>query len=181
MNILFLYGSLREKSINKALGTAAREYVPEGVEVELCGVENLPLYNEDLENAFPPEARALKEKIGGADGVIIATPEFNRGMPGVLKNAIDWSSRPSGEHPWGGKPVAVLGASSGPRGAIVAQYDVKRTMLYFGAQVMGQPEFYLDNSDKKIVDGVLKDEKTKEYLKRFLTAFSEHVRKTKAQ
>lgn len=182
MNVLFIHGSLREGSINKALGIAAQELVPEGMSVELCGVGDLPLYNEDLEKeSFPAEAASFKEKIASADGVIIATPEFNRGMPGVLKNALDWSSRPSGEHPWGGKPVAVLGASSGPRGTIVAQYDVKRIMNYFGANLMGQPEFYTDNSDKKIEDGVLRDEKTREYLRRFLAAFSEYAQKTGAR
>ena len=175
MRVLVIYGSLRTLSINKALAEAARELAPDGMTIQLTGVSGLSLYNEDQENPLPKEAADLKEKIRLADGVIIATPEFNRGMPGPLKNALDWVSRPSGEHPWGEKPVGVIGASSGPRGAVTAQYDVKRMMLYFGAHVMGTPEFYVDNSDKKIDGGVVRDEQTKEYLQRYLAAFKAHV------
>lgn len=175
MHIIALCGSLRAGSINKALALEAAK-LSEGFTIEIADIASLSHYNGDLEtSAFPQEAAALKEKIAAADGVLFFTPEFNRGMPGVLKNAIDWTSRPSGEHPWGGKPVGVLGASSGPRGTIVAQYDLKRTMNYFGAHVLGQPEFYVDNSDKKIDGGEVKDDKTREYLKKYLSAFKAHV------
>lgn len=177
MNIVALCGSLREGSINKALMYAAQK-LADGMTVEHLPIDNLPLYNQDIEeSAFPPEAAALKDKIRAASGILIFTPEFNRGMPGVLKNAIDWTSRPSGQHPWGGKPVGILGASSGPRGTIVAQYDLKRTMLYFGAHVMGTPEFHVDNTDDKIVDGELRNEKTRGYLVKYLAAFRAHVEK----
>ncbi|HEY4522113.1 MAG TPA: NAD(P)H-dependent oxidoreductase [Candidatus Paceibacterota bacterium] len=179
MNILVIYGSLREKSINKALAQAIAEHKLDGMDVELCGVGDLPLYDQDIEqSAFPPEALEFKRKIAEAEGVIIVTPEYNRSMPGSLKNAIDWSSRPSGQHPWGGKPVGVMGASSGARGTIVAQYDLKRIMNYFGAHLMGNPEFHLDNSDEKITDdGVLQDEKTIAHLKKYLESFKSHVEK----
>ena len=177
MNIVALCGSLRAGSINKTLAVEAAK-MAEGMSIELLPIDNLPLFNQDLEeSAFPEAAKLLKEKIAAASGVLIFTPEFNRGMPGPLKNALDWSSRPSGQHPWGGKPIGVLGASSGPRGTIVAQYDLKRMMNYFGAHVLGQPEFYVDNSDKKIDGGEIKDEKTRDYLKRYLEAFKTHVEK----
>lgn len=177
MNILALCGSLRAGSINKTLAEEAAK-MAQGMTIELARIDDLPPYNQDVEeSAFPREATALKEKIRAASGVLFFTPEFNRGMPGVLKNAIDWTSRPSGQHPWGGKPVGVLGASSGPRGTIVAQYDLKRSMNYFGAHVMGQPEFYVDNSDKKVDGGALKDEKTRDYLAKYLAAFETHVKR----
>lgn len=177
MHILAICGSLGTASINRILAHEAAK-IADGMTVEIVDIGGLPLYNEDVEKAsFPVAATELKEKIRAADGVLIFTPEFNRGMSGALKNALDWTSRPSGTHPWGGKPVGVLGASSGPRGTIVAQYDVKRTMNYFGAHVLGQPEFYVDNSDKKIEAGRLKDEKTREYLVRYLTAFKTLVEK----
>ena len=175
MNVLAICGSLRAGSINKALALEATK-LADGMTVEMAEIGNLPLFNEDIEkSAYPREATALKEKIAAADGVLFFTPEYNRGLPGVLKNAIDWTSRPSGQHPWGGKPVGVLGASSGPRGTIVAQYDLKRTLTYFGCHILGTPEFYVDNSDKKIADGELKDEKTREYLVKYLAAFKAHV------
>lgn len=175
MHIIAFCGSLRTGSINKSLALEAVN-LADGMDVELADIGGLPLYNQDVEeSAYPAEAAALKEKLAAANGVLFFTPEFNRGMPGVLKNAIDWTSRPSGQHPWANKPVGVLGASSGPRGTIVAQYDLKRTMNYFGAHVLGQPEFYVDNSDKKITDGTLHHEKTREYLKKYLAAFRAHV------
>ncbi len=179
MNILIIYGSLREKSLNKALAHAAQTMAPEGVDIELTGVGDLPLYNQDLEGEkeYPAVARAFKEKIRTADGVIIVTPEYNRGISGALKNAIDWTSRPSGQHPWGGKPIGVMGVSSGDRGTIVAQYDLKRTLNYFGSHVMGQPEFYLNGTGKFDDAMKLTDEKTKEYVVRYLTAFKAHVEK----
>jgi chromate reductase len=138
-------------------------------------VPDFPLYSQERENTYPADIQSFKEKIIAADGVIIVTPEYNRGMPAALKNAFDWVSRPDGTQPWRAKAVGVMGASSGSRGAVVAQYDVKRMMLYFGAHMMGQPEFYVDNSDKKIENCVLKDEKTKEYLRKYLAAFKAHV------
>jgi chromate reductase len=177
MNVLVIQGSLREKSINKGLANAMLGMLPEGMTMELAGVSDIPLFNEDLElTEYPERAKKLKEKIKSADGVLFVTPEYNRGMPGALKNAIDWVSRPDGERTFSNKPVGVLGASSGARGAQAAQYDLKRAMMYFGAHIMGQPEFYVDNSDGKIDEnGVLLHEKTKEYLRRYLAAFKAHV------
>lgn len=177
MNVLTIYGSLSERSINKGLANAMLESLPEDMTMELSGVHDIPLFNEDIElTQYPDKAALLKERIKNADGVLFVTPEYNRGMPGALKNAIDWVSRPDGERTFSGKPVGVLGASSGARGAQAAQYDLKRAMTYFGAHIMGQPEFYVDNSDKKIDEnGVLQHEKTKEYLKRYLLAFKTHI------
>ncbi len=176
MNILVIYGSLSEKSLNKDLANAMPALSPADMHLEIVRVPEFSLYSRERETVFPTDVAAFKQKIADADGVIIVTPEYNRGIPGSLKNFIDWTSRPSGKHPWSGKLVAVLGASSGPRGTIVAQYDLKRIMNHLGAHLMGSPEFYLDNSDKKINDaGELVDEKTKGYLQKYLTAFEAHV------
>ena len=177
MNILVIYGSLNEKSINKGLADAMPPLASEGMRLEIVRIPEFPLYSQEREDAFPANITAFKGRIAAADGVIIVTPEYNRGMPGSLKNVLDWTSRPTGQHPWSGKSVGVIGASSGPRGTIVAQYDLKRIMNYFGAHLMGSPEFYVDNSDKKIEDGILKDEKAKDYLKKYLAAFKVHIEK----
>ncbi len=176
MHIIAICGSLRSGSINKALALEAQKMA--NFDLHLADIGNLPLYNQDVEiSSYPAEAAALKESLSKADGILFFCPEFNRGIPGVLKNAIDWVSRPSGTHPFSGKPVGVLGASSGPRGTIVAQYDLKRMMNYFGAHLMGNPEFYVDNSDKKIDGGEIRDEKTREYLQKYVDAFKAHAEK----
>ncbi len=177
MNVIAIYGSLREKSVNKALARACQAHTPEEMTIELMGVGGLPLYNQDDElTNYPAIAVEAKQKIATADGVLIVTPEYNRTPPGALKNFLDWTSRPEGQHPWAGKPVGVLGASNGLRGASFAQYDIRRIMSYFNANVMGQPEFYFGEAPKKIdEDQNITDEKTIEVLKKFLAAFKTHV------
>ena len=176
MNVLIVYGSLREKSLNKALANAAKALAPEGMDASVLGIEGFPLYSDTIENAgFPDIATRYKELIRAADGIIVATPEYNRSMPGSFKNVLDWTSRGK-DVPWRGKPVGVIGASDGVRGASFAQYDVKRIMAYFGAHVMGQPEFYFGEADKKLDDdGNITDEKTKQVLTKYLAAFKAYV------
>lgn len=181
MNLLAISGSLRKDSFNTALLRAVAARAKEGVEVTLADLASLPLYNQDLEAAYPAQAQALKDKIRAADAVIIATPEFNRSIPGVLKNAIDWTSRPYGDNAWKGKPVYVMGASSGPIGTAPAQYDLKKIMLYLDAYVLGQPEFYLGNVVGKFDGaGVLTDESTIEHIDKALAAFTAFVERFRA-
>ncbi len=178
-NILIVYGSLRKQSSNKALAHAFSELAPDTMKTEVIGVESLPFYNQDLEADFPASAKGFKEKIRAADGIILVTPEYNRSVPGVLKNMIDWTSRPYGDSAWDGKPVGILGTSVGAIGAALAQYHLKQIMNYLNTHVMGQPEFYLNASDKFDAEGKLADESTKEHVKKFLTAFEAHVAKFK--
>lgn len=178
MNIVAISGSLRKASYNTALLRAAQKLAPE-MNIEILDISALPVFNQDMElTDYPPAARALKEKIAAADGALLAVPEFNRGVASSMKNFLDWSSRPEGEPlPWAKKPVGILGASSGMRGANLAQFDVRRTMGYFNAFVMPQPEFYLANDEdgKFDADMNLVDVKSAEYLKKFLAAFAKHI------
>jgi chromate reductase len=141
MRILGISGSLRERSYNRALLRAARELLPEGVELVGHELGELPFYDGDVETAGDPDSVvALKEAIRDADAVLIATPEYNRGVPGVLKNAIDWASRPPLGSPLTGKPVAIMGASTGRGGTARAQEQLRSALEFSRANVLEQPE-----------------------------------------
>lgn len=160
--ILVISGSLRAQSFNSSLARAAGDMVPEGVHVEYADISLLPLYNADLEGNFPAPAQVLKDQIESADGIIFVTPEYNRSIPGVLKNAIDWASRPWGKNSFARKHILVMGASNGPIGTAVAQQDLKKIMLHLDAQVMGQPELFVGVAQEKFNEqGELIDDKTK--------------------
>jgi len=137
MRLLTISGSLREGSYNTALARAAADVAPEGVEVELFnGLGELPLFDADLEGDEHPAVRHLRESIGDADAVLFVTPEYNGSIPGVLKNAVDWASRPRGEAALLNKTVAVAGASTGQYGALWAQQDLRRILGIAGARVV---------------------------------------------
>jgi chromate reductase len=141
VEILGIAGSLREASYNRALLRAARELLPQGVELEEFDLRGLPLYDGDVEAAGDPgPVAALKEAIRGADALLIATPEYNRGVPGVLKNAVDWASRPPLASPLTGKPVAIMGASTGRGGTARAQDQLRAALEFSRANVIEQPE-----------------------------------------
>jgi chromate reductase, NAD(P)H dehydrogenase (quinone) len=138
MRILAVSGSLRESSFNSSLLRAALEATPEGVELELWeGLGDLPLYHEDLEHDVPESVRHLREDWAAAEAILFSTPEYNGSVPGGLKNAIDWASRPRLEAVLRNKPVAVVGASTGQFGALWAQQDLKRILGIAGARVVG--------------------------------------------
>jgi chromate reductase len=141
MTILGIAGSLREGSYNRALLRAARELVPEGVGLDELDIRGLPFYDGDVEAAGDPEpVVALKQAIHNADALLIATPEYNRGIPGVLKNAIDWASRPPLASPLTAKPVAIMGASTGRGGTARAQEQLRSALEFSRASVLEQPE-----------------------------------------
>src|SRR5215469_10026553 len=138
MRILTVSGSLRESSFNTSLLRAALEAAPDGVELELWeGLGELPLYDEDLEADAPESVQRLREDWAAADAILFATPEYNGSVPGGLKNAVDWASRPRLEAALRNKPVAVVGASTGQFGALWAQQDLKRILGVAGARVIG--------------------------------------------
>lgn len=178
MHILALSGSLRKDSFNTALINAFATHAPDGVSITVADISALPLYNQDRESSFPEVVSTLKDMIRTADGILIATPEFNRSVPGVLKNAIDWTSRPYGDSAWKGKPVYVVGASVGGIGTALAQYELKKILLYLDAHVLGQPEFFLGTAgDKFDSSGTLVDEKTVEHITEALAVFVNHIKR----
>ncbi len=179
MKILAFSGSLRERSTNTGLIRAAIELGNKAdMQVYLENISILPLYNQDMEANFPKEITELKKRIREADGIIIATPEFNRSIPGSLKNMFDWTSRPYGDNAWDGKPVATMGASPGGIGTALAQYHLKQILLYLNTRVIGQPEFYVGNSSPKFdQEGNLTDEKTTQYIEQLLKTFKEFISK----
>ena len=144
----------------------------EGMQIEIADISNLPIYNQDDEATFPSSAQELKDKIEKSDGVIIATPEYNRSVPGVLKNAIDWGSCLWGKNSFARKPVLIAGVSVGKVGTAVAQSHLRQIMLYLDADVIGQPELYLTNEIFD-VEGNIVDASTKELLMKALAVLGE--------
>lgn len=142
MNILAVSGSLRKGSYNTALIRAMQQLAPKDMQIELAAIDCLPLFSEDLESDFPQVVKDLKAKIEASDGIIFATPEYNRSIPGVLKNAIDWASRPYGQNSFRGKPVLIAGVTVGRTGAAVAQSHLRVVMQYLDTRLLGQPELY---------------------------------------
>jgi chromate reductase len=170
-HIVALSGSLREKSYNTSLLKAVASMAPDSVTIELLDIHEFPLFNEDLEKTFPEAVQKVKEKIAHADGIIISTPEYNRSISGVLKNAIDWISRPEGNNTFAGKPTIVMGASNGLNGTAIAQQDLKKIMLYLGTKLIPHPEFYMREAQHKFnEEGELTDEATKTYVMKSLQA-----------
>lgn len=171
--IAVLVGSLREGSVNKQFAQAIQKLLPEGVEFEYADL-NLPLFNSDLEPNYPAEAQTLKDLIESSDGVFIVTPEYNRGYPGLLKNAIDWASRPYGTNSFDGKPAVIAGVSGSPLGTTQAQSQLRNVLLYLNTKLMGQPEAYLFASKALKEDGSLSDE-SKEFAQMFTDALVNHI------
>ena len=174
--IAVLVGSLRTGSLNRTLASNLEELAPEGVEFVYADM-NLPLYNDDLLHDFPAVVQKAKDIIESADGVLFVTPEYNRGVPGVLKNAIDWISRPYGANSFDGKPAGIVGVSSGQIGTAVAQSHVRGMLVYLNMTVLGQPEVYFsaDKFDEngKVVEG------SRDYLVNYMAALDEWVRTMK--
>jgi chromate reductase, NAD(P)H dehydrogenase (quinone) len=173
MRILAVSGSLRESSFNTSLLRAAIEAAPEGVELELWeGLGELPLYDEDLEGDVPESARRLRQDWAAADAVFFSTPEYNGSVPGGLKNAIDWASRPRLEAVLRNKPVAVVGASTGQFGALWAQQDLKRILGIAGARVVGTEIPVARAHERFDTEGRLLDGEVFEQLRLHLTTLA---------
>lgn len=179
MKILAFAGSLRKGSFNKSLLRAAQEVSPEEMTIEIFDLEGIPLFNADVEaQGDPKRVKEFKEAIRAADGLIIATPEYNHGMTGVTKNAIDWASRPAKDMPISGKPVSVLGASPGITGTARSQDQLRQSLKSVDVYCMTKPEFLLFRAHEKFDEnGVLTDERTREFLKSTLNSFADWVKK----
>jgi len=175
-------GSLRERSYNRALIRAAAEAAPEGMRIEPIEIGDLPLYNADLEaKGDPASVTAFKTALGQADGVLIATPEYNDGIPGVLGNALDWASRLPGRAPLVGKPVAVMGASPSQIGTARAQLYLRQVLGHVHARVLPSPELLVAQAHFKFDPELqLKDETTRRILASLLERFSRWIARERA-
>lgn len=169
MQILGLSGSLRAASTNTALLRASAELLPDGAHLEIHDYRDVPLFDADL--GEPPGVERLKAALASADAVLIATPEYNWSVPGVLKNALDWSSRPGFRSPWAGKPVGVIGASPGAVGTARAQAVLRGTLFSLLAQVYPHPEILVGQSGSRFQDGALVDAATRDFLQAYLAGF----------
>lgn len=175
----YLVGSLSAKSINRKLAKALARLAPEGVELVEIPIKDLPLYTPDFDANFPAAGRALKEAIAEVDAILFVTPEYNRSIPGGLKNAIDWASRPWGTNSFTGKPSAVIGASVGAIGAAVAQQQLKAILTFSDSPQMGQPEGYVHFTEGLITDdGEVTNEQTAEFLTNWMHTFQAHIETT---
>jgi chromate reductase, NAD(P)H dehydrogenase (quinone) len=177
VRVLGISGSLRRESHNTRLLRAAAEALPPGVELELFdGLEALPPYNEDADlHSGPPAVQHLRERIAAADAVLIATPEYNASIPGVLKNAIDWASRPFPDNALRGRPVAVMGASTGLFGAVWAQAEVRKSLRHAGARPLDE-ELPVALADQAFTpDGQLADPELRAALADLLEALAREV------
>src|SRR5207302_8604919 len=160
LTILGIPGSLRRGSYNRAALRVAQQLVPSGARLEVAEIGQLPLYNQDLEAEPPGVVTDVKRRIRAADAILFVTPEYNYSVPGVLKNAIDWASRPP-DQPFNGKPAAIMGASPSMLGSARAQYHLRQTCVYLNIFPVNQPEVFIAGANNKFdADGGLTDEPT---------------------
>lgn len=165
MKVLGISGSLRKGSYNSMALRAAQKLAPQGMQVEIADIRPIPLYDDDVRVAGEPAAVSeLKAKVRAADAVLIVTPEYNFSIPGVLKNTLDWLSRPP-EPPFAGKPVAIMGASPGPVGTARVQYDLRKVMVFLDAFTVNKPEVFISFAQNKFdAQGELTDEPTAKFI-----------------
>lgn len=170
-------GSLRKGSYNRALVRAAQELAPEGMRIDVVEIGELPFYNADVEaKGDPPEVASFKQKLAGADGLLIATPEYNDGIPGVLGNALDWASRLPGRSPLLGKPVVVMGASPSQVGTARAQMHLRQILRHAQARILPPPELLVAKAHERFdKDLRLKDEATRKVLRDLLLRFNRWI------
>ena len=176
--VAVIVGSLRRESINRKLAKALAKLAGTALELELVNVSDLPHYNEDLWSDPPASVTRLKQAIEAADAVLVVTPEYNRSMTGLTKDAVDWASRPWGKNSWKGKPGAVAGASGGKIGTAVAQSHLRNSLLVLDVELMGQPEAYITVTPGLIdANFDVTDETVRKFLVGFLAAFADWIGK----
>jgi chromate reductase, NAD(P)H dehydrogenase (quinone) len=177
ISVLAFCGSLRAGSYNRAALKTAIELKPAGMTVEIAEIGTIPLYNEDVRvQGFPPPVETLRRQIKSADALLFATPEYNYSIPGVLKNAIDWASRPP-EQPFAGKPVAIMGAAAGMAGTARAQYDLRRCCVFLDMHPINKPEVLIGQAQTKFdTDGRLTDEAARGFIRDMMAALDAWTR-----
>lgn len=173
MRIVAISGSLRKASFNRAILFALADVAPSGLAVEIQPIAEIPFFNQDVESQGTPEpVQRLRDAITAADGLLVATPEYNAGVPGVLKNTVDWLSRPPGRSVLAGKPSAILGVTPGQLGTARAQAQLRAALEFSSAPILPGPQVFIGRAREKFdADGRLTDEKTRDYLRTFMEAF----------
>lgn len=176
-NIFVLVGGISKNSLNQQLFEFVKEYAGGEMAFDQADIAALPYFSQDIENDPPAVVKDFQARAAKSDAVLVITPEYNRSFPGVLKNAIDWGSRPPGTNVWAGKPAAIMGATPGAMGTFGAQNELRQVLSFLGLAVMPAPQFYF-TSTGNVVDGKL-TEKSAEFLKKFLNAFEAWIDKLK--
>lgn len=178
INIIGIAGSIRRLSYNRSALNAAKELLPDDAVLDIFELEGIPVFNQDHDQDPPAKVVELKKRIRAADAVLIATPEYNYSIPGVLKNAIDWASRPYGDSAWSGKPVAVMGASIGRMGTARAQYHLRQVFVFLDMHPLNKPEVMIgEAADRFDSDGNLIDERSRELIRDLLQNLVDWTRK----
>ncbi len=176
MNVLTLVGGICSNSINKRLYNEMVKHNTGGnLSFQLFDISSLPYFSQDIENNPPTEVKTLKDMARRADAILLITPEYNRSIPGVLKNALDWGARPYGDNCWNDKPAAVLGASIGATGTFGAQQHLRNICSYLNMHLMSQPEFYFNASSGMDTNGLT--ESSVKFVKQFLGQFEEWIKR----
>lgn len=175
--IAVVVGSLRRGSINRQLAGALAAMAPEGFAFEQVEIGDLPLYNQDDDADRPAAAQRLHDQISAAQGLLFVTPEYNRSVPGVLKNALDHGSRPYGQSAWAGKPAAVVGASIGALGTAAAQQHLRNILAFLDVPTLGQPEVFLQAGEGFFdAGGGIADDRTRAFLQRWMDTYAAWIR-----
>ncbi len=178
IRILGIAGSLRKESYNRGVLRAATQLVPDGAVIEIFELDGIPAFNQDDEQSPPEKVVELKQRIRESDAILFVTPEYNYSVPGVLKNAIDWASRPYGDSAWAGKPAVIMGASVGAIATARAQYHLRQMMVFLDMHPLNQPEVMIGTcADKFDEQGNLTDETTKGFIKDQLQTLVEWTKK----
>lgn len=181
IRILGIPGSLRKGSYNRGVLKAAVELAPDGAEITIFELDGIPVFNQDQDQNPPERVTEFKRKISEADAILFSTPEYNYSIPGVLKNAIDWASRPYGQSAWDGKPAAIMGASVGAIATARAQYDLRKIMVFLNMFPLNRPEVMVGNAAEQFdADGNLTDENTREHIRKQLESLIEWTRRLQA-
>ncbi len=177
----YFVGSLSSRSINRTLSKALIRLAPDDLEFTEIPIKDLPLYSSDFDADYPPEGRALKQAIEASDGILFVSPEYNRSIPGALKNAIDWGSRPWGENSFARKPTGIIGASPGGIGTAVMQASMRSVLSFLDAPQLNAPEAYI-SFDPEIYgdDGEVRDETTAEFLCHYMEEYCAFVQRVLA-
>jgi chromate reductase len=181
-SIAVFVGSLRKESFNRKMANALIKIAPASLRLEIVEISELGFYNQDLDENPPTLWTNFRERIRKSDGVLFVTPEYNRSVPGVLKNAIDIGSRPYGKNAWDGKPAAVISVSPGAIGGFGANHHLRQSLVFLNVPAMAQPEAYIGKADELFgANGEISKEDTKKFMKKFLEAYAVWVAKNTAE